>query len=160
MQNAVDTTLVTDVARDVLSEVAPQEVPILAAASKAYFDDPAAALRQWQTRDDVLGFGLDSLTVLVTPAVLHIVSEVFESLLRVATKAVEEGLSKEIPQVIRAMFRRFHSADPDTPSVLTRQQIGLIHANVLQAAKKLRLPDVKAQSLADAIAAQLVLARE
>lgn len=160
MENAAGAILVTDVARDVLSEIAPEEMPIFAAASRAYFADPAAARQQLRSRDNVLGFGVEALTVVVTPAVLLILSEVFDFLTGVAAKATEEGLTKEIPQIIKAMFRKFHSSEPDIPSVLTREQIGLIHSNVLLAAKKLRLPAEKAQSLANAVTAQLVLPKE
>lgn len=160
MENSADTTLVTNVARDVLSAIAPQEIPIFAAASRAYFADPDAALQEIRSRDDVLGFGMDALSALLTPAVLLILSEVFEFLIGVARKATEDGLAKEIPQLLRAMFKRFQASEPDVPTVLTSEQIGLIHGNVLLAAKKLRLPADKAQSLANAITAQLVLPQD
>jgi len=160
MESTAGATLITEVGRDVLSKIAPEETPIFAAASKAYFADPAAALRQLRSKDNVLGFGLEAVAVAVTPVILVALSEMFEFLTRVAAKAVEDGLAKEIPDVISAMFRKFHSAKPQTPSVLTREHIGLIHGNVLQAARRLRLPPDKAQSLADAVTAQLVLAKE
>ena len=160
MENSAGTLLVTEVARDVLSEIAPEEMPIFPAARRAYFADPAAAVRQLHAKDSVLGFGMEALAVAATPAVLAILSEVFGFLTRVAAKAVEDGLSQEIPQLIKAMFKKFHSSAPDVPSVLTREQMGQIHSNVLLAAKKLRLPAEKAQSLADAVTAQLVLAKE
>jgi hypothetical protein len=160
MEDSAGATLVADIARDVLSEVAPQEVPIFAAVSRAYFADPAAALKQSQSKDYVLGFGAGTLTVLLTPAILHILSEVLEFLTRVAKKAVEDGLAKEIPEVVKAMFARFRSSEPAIPSVLSKEQIGLVHGNVLRAAKKLRLPVDKAESLANAVTAQLVLPKE
>src|SRR5262249_18716495 len=147
MEKSTDAALVTEVARDVLSEVAPQEMPIFAAASRAYFADPASALRQSRPKDNVLGFGIEAVGVLVTPAVLLVVSEVLEFLTRIAAKAMEDGLAKEIPQIIKSMFRKFHSSDPDTPAVLTKEHLALIHGNVLLAAKKLRLPAEQAQSL-------------
>ena len=160
MENTAGAAIITEVGRDVLSEIAPEEMPIFGAASNAYFADPAAALRQVPSRDNVLGFGVEAVAVVVTPVVLLALSEVLQFLTRVAAKAVEDGLAKEIPDVIRAMFRKFHSAKPQMPSVLTREHIGLIHGNVLLAARRLRLPPDKAQSLADAVTAQLVLARE
>jgi len=160
MGNSSDTTLVADVARDVVSEIAPQEMPIFAAASRAYFADPDAALKHFRSKDYVLGFGLDAMAVLLTPVVLQVMSEVIEFLTRIAKKAVEDGVQKEASQLVAAMFAKFHSSKPAIPSVLTREQIGLIHGNVLSAAKKLRLPVDKAQSLANAVTAQLVLPNE
>jgi hypothetical protein len=160
VESSANTALVTEVARDVLSEIAPQEIPILAAASRAYFANPAAALRQASSKDNVLGFGIEAAAVVVTPAVLFVMSEVLDSLTRVAKKAIEEGLTEEIPQVIKAMFRKFHSSAPAVPSVLTKEQLALIHGNVQLAAKKLRLSTDQARSLANAVTAQLVLAKE
>jgi hypothetical protein len=157
MENSANATLVTEVARDVLAEIAPQEVPIFAATSRAYFADPAAALRQLRSKDDVLGFGLDTAAGLFTPVVLLLLSETLEYLTRVAAKAAADGLAKEIPELIKAMFKKFHSSRPDTPSVLTNEHIAMIHANILASAKKLRLPAEKARSLANAVTVQLVL---
>ncbi|WCM53271.1 hypothetical protein OH720_09730 [Pseudomonas sp. WJP1] len=157
MENFVDNTLVTDVAREVVSEIAPQEMPIFMAASRAYFNDPKKALHEIRSKDDALGFGMEALGVVVTPVVLHIISEVFAFLIGVARKATEDGLAKEIPQLLKAMFKKYQGSQPDVPTVLTREQIGLIHANVLLAAENLRLPPDKAKSLANAITTQLVL---
>lgn len=160
MENSARTTLVTEVARDVLSEIAPQEMPIFAATSKAYFADPAAALQQLRAKDDVLGFGMDTAAALFTPAILLLLSETLEYLTRVAAKATADGLAKEIPDLIKAMFKKFHPSQPQTPSVLTKEHIAMVHGNILTSAKKLRLPAEKARSLADAVTAQLVLGKE
>lgn len=147
-------TLVTDIARDVLEELAPQELPILPAAARAYFANPAAALKQSRSKDSALGFGVDSF-VFLTPVVLPVLSEVFEFLREVAEKAVEAGLAKEIPEIIKGMFRRFQPSEPGSP-VLTTDQIAIVHGKVLAAAKRLRLPRDEARSLADAVTARLV----
>jgi hypothetical protein len=114
MENAIDATLVTDIAGDVLVELAPQELPILPAASRAYFADPAAALKQLHPKDNALGFGVDPTLVFLTPIVLQVLADVFGFLTGVAKKAVEAGLAKEIPEIIKGMFRKFHSFEPDS----------------------------------------------
>src|SRR5262249_25136162 len=131
-----------------------------AAASRAYFADPSAALRQARSKDNVLGFGIEAVTVVVTPAVLLVMSEVLEYLTNVAAKAVAQGLTEEISLVIKAMFRKFHASTPNVPSMLTREHLAVVHDNVLLAAKKLHLPAEQARSLANAVTAQLVLAKE
>jgi hypothetical protein len=156
MGKTVDATLVSDIARDVLEELAPQEMPIFPAASRAYFADPAAALKQSRSKDSALGFGVDSF-VFLTPVVLPVLSEVFEFLTQVAEKAVEGGLAKEIPEIVKGMFRKFHSSEPESASVLTKEQIAFVHGKVLAAAKRLRVPPDQARSLADAVTARLVM---
>lgn len=157
MLNTADAALVTDVARDVLSEIAPDELPIFPAASRAYVADPAAALRGLGTKDEMLGFGLEALAAAATPVVLIVVSEVFQFLAGVATKAVADGLTREISDIVKAMFKRFRPSAPGIPSVLTRENIATIHGNVLLAAQRLRLSQDKALALANAVTAQLVL---
>lgn len=160
MKYSSNNTLVVDIARDVIAEIAPQEIPIFPAATEAYFAKPAEALKQLRSKDSVLGFGMDSLAIVLTPAVLHILSKVFEFLTDIAKKAVEGGLSAEIGEVIKAMFKKSLPAEPTFPSVLTKEQIGIIHSNVLLAARKLRLPTGRAHALADAVTAQFVLPKE
>jgi hypothetical protein len=157
MLNTADAALVTDVARDVLSEIAPDELPIFPAASRAYVADPAAALRGLGAKDEMLGFGLEALAAAATPVVLIVVSEVFQFLTGVATKAVADGLTREISEIVKAMFKRFRPSAPGIPSVLTREHIATVHGNVLLAAQRLRLPQDKALALANAVTAQLVL---
>jgi len=157
MRNSANATLISDIARDVLAELAPQEMPIFPAASRAYFANRDAALKQFRSKDYVLGFGMDPLAVFLTPAVLYILSEVFEFLTDIAKKTIEAGLEKEIPEIVKAMFKKFHSSETSIGSVLTKEQIALIHGNILLAAKKLRLPADKARSLANTVTAQLVL---
>lgn len=157
MDDSASAMFVGDIARDVLSEIAPQEIPIFAATSRAYFANPEAALQQLHSKDNVLGFGADAAGFLFTPAVLLVLSETFQYLLRVAAKATADGLAKEIPELIKAMFRKFQPSQLDAPSVLTKEHIASIHGNILVSAKKLRIPAEKARSLANAVTAQLVL---
>ena len=157
MPNTADAALVTDVARDVLSQIAPDELPIFPAASRADVADPAAALRGLGARDEVLGFGIEALAAAATPVVLIVVTEVFQFLTSVAAEAAADGLTKEISEVVRAMFKRFRPSATSIPSVLSREHIATIHGNVLLAAQRLRLPQDKARALANAVTAQLVL---
>ena len=144
--------LVTDVARDVLAEIAPDELPIFQAASKAYFANPKAALKQTQSKDSVLGLGPDSVTLL-TPAVLHIVSEVCLFLAPVATEVAKSALAEGATEVLKGIFRRYGRK---TPPVLSLEQIQMVQAKVEAEARKMRLPGNLAESLTNAVIAQLI----
>lgn len=159
MDNFSEDDLVGDIALDILTHIAPQEVAIFPAASRAYFADKDAALSNLRQGDDVLGFG-ESLTVFFTPVVLHVLSEVVDSLARIARKAIEDGVSREFTAVLQSMFAKFRGPKPNELSVLTKEQIGLIHAKVVSTAAKLRLPAADAAALANAVTAQLVTAQK
>jgi hypothetical protein len=157
MNNEENRKLIGDIASDVLADVAPHEVPIFPAVSRAYFADPARAPKQRPKRDAALGFGADSLSVLLTPFVLHILSEVFEILTDAAKKAVEAGLAKEIPDVLRSMLKRFGLSGSSIPSPLGKAQLALIHERILREARRLQLPDDKVEAIANAVTTQLVI---
>jgi hypothetical protein len=157
MSNAEDSELITTIARDILAEVAPQEIPIFPAVSRAYFADPARALKLRRTGDAALGFGADALAVFLTPAVLHILSAVCEILMEAAKKAVTDGLAKEIPEALKAMLKRFGRSAASMPSPLGKVQLEQIHASVLLEAKKLQLPDDKIEAIANAVTAHLII---
>jgi hypothetical protein len=157
MSSEGNRALIGDLAQDVLADVAPQEVPIYPAVSRAYFADPARALKRRRTGDAALGFGADSLTVLMTPVVLHILSGVFEILTDAAKKAVEEGLAKEIPEALKAMLRRFGLSAASIPSPLGKVQLELIRETVLQEARKLQLPEDKIEAIANAVTTHLII---
>lgn len=157
MSNAEENELIATVARDLLADVAPQEIPIFPAVSRAYFADPGRALKRRQAGDDALGFGADALAVLVTPILLHILSEVWDILIEAAKKAVTDGLAKEIPEALKAMFKRFDRSATSPPSPLGKAQLELIHDSVLAEARKLQLPDDKIEAIANAVTAHLII---
>lgn len=151
MIHSTENELVSEIARDIVTQIAPQELPIFPAVSEAYFDDPTKALNTLKSEDRVLGFGLDPSAALLTPVVLAVLSAVFQFLVQIAEKAVEDGLGEEVGEIIKRMLSK---GDYSKRSVLTEEQIGLIRQKVLTAAKGLRLSGDKPAALANAVAAQ------
>ncbi|MBV8096675.1 MAG: hypothetical protein JO110_26210, partial [Acetobacteraceae bacterium] len=147
--------IIRDIGREVVAVAAPEELLIFHAASAAYFANPERALKTSRSRDNVLGFGLDPVGIVLTPVVLSIMHEVFGFLMEIAEGAIKAGLQRKISDLIRSMFKK--NADSGT-SILTSRQIKAVHEKVLLAANKLQLPSSKAESLADAVTAQLALA--
>jgi len=64
--------LVADLARDMVAEIAPQELPTFRAQSEAYFKDPERALKGQAGKDDMLGFGVGAAVTFLTPVVLAV----------------------------------------------------------------------------------------
>lgn len=159
MEDALRAVFVNDVARDVVSAVAPEELPVFAAVSEAFAADPDLTVKGERSTDEVLGFG-SGMGPFLTPIVLSVVGEVIDFLIAIARKAVHDGLSAEAADLVKAMLAKFHTKKPATVSILTREQLVLVHDNVLRAAKRHRLPAEQARDLADAVMARLVLAKE
>ncbi|SAK99584.1 hypothetical protein [Caballeronia ptereochthonis] len=160
MKEESQTVLVTEIARDVLTEIAPQELSVFVPASRAFFANPQAVIKQTRSTDASLGFGADPFIVYLTPVVLHVLNETYKFLIEVAKKAVADELAKETPDIIRGMFKKFSTTKVAVHITLTPEQLELVHANAILAATRLRLSPDKAKALANAITTQLVLPEE
>ncbi|SAK90108.1 hypothetical protein AWB80_06381 [Caballeronia pedi] len=161
MDNAAEHTLIRDLSRDVLTQIAPQELPLFKTVSAAWFADPDAAKKASKNRDAALGFGPDGFSILFTPLILQVVSEIMPILGGIALKATETAVGEEVSILVRKMFRRSEAdASADPAPVLTREQLGDVHQHVIAAGKRLRLESAQAQRLADAVVAQLVLQKD
>jgi hypothetical protein len=158
MFDANTNLLMNEVARDVLADIAPQELPIFPAVSKAYFADPSVALNKLRSRDTALGLGMESLAILLTPIVLQILAQAFQILTEAAQKAVTDGLAKEIPDAIKMMFKRFRASGPSMPPPVGKVQLDAIRAKIRLTAKEMQLPDDKIAVLINAVTAQLAIA--
>lgn len=159
MDCSAEQALVRIVARDILQQIAPYEVPLYEATSAAYFADPARALKAARTRDAALGFGTDPFSILFTPLVLQVVSEIVPVLGSIAKKTAETVIGDEVSRIIKGMFKRFHDSEPDPAATLSHEQLAQIHLTVIEAGKKLKLPSDKARTLADAVIVQFVVRR-
>ena len=177
--------LISDVGRDVIGEIAPQELPLYRANSTAYFKDPQKALSRQESREQKLGFGAGTSVTLLTPVVLAVLTEVVKFVSDEVKKNLQEEGSELIGETIKGMFRKFRAKEaverelaPDaavaapvpatepspepaeTPPrfALSAEQIAAVRRIAVERAALLRLSERTAQLLADSIAASLVVA--
>lgn len=156
MEQEVPAAIITDIAREILKGIAPEELLIFEPAANAYFLNPTAALKQARSKDSVLGFGTNALPLLLAPIVLQISSEVIEFLEGVAKKvALEDGLKTGLPQLVKAMLQKVNSAPGSEAVVLTAEQARAIRLKALLTAEEYRVPRQTAEAIANAVVAQL-----
>ncbi|CUW32996.1 MULTISPECIES: hypothetical protein [Streptomyces] len=79
-EDAPHHVLITEIARDVIEEIAPDEVPMFSAVSDAYFADPRRATSSRGTRKSPLGFGSGAVDLILTPIVLAATAKAVECL--------------------------------------------------------------------------------
>jgi hypothetical protein len=154
MSNYPYGALLRDVARDVVEQAAPHELPIYQAASAAFFADPKNALQRSRAKDSVLGFGFDPLTAMLTPAILSVLWGVFAFLVGITQKAIAAGLEREISDILKSMFAKFGSPER---SLLTGKQVEALREQILRDAEELKIPGGKARALAETVIAQLAV---
>src|SRR5207248_6384818 len=68
------------ISRVAVGSLAPEEMPIFDAVSQRCVANPERGLRMGQTSDDILGFGIDVLVPLLTPAAVAVAAEVLRIL--------------------------------------------------------------------------------
>ncbi|MFI1629058.1 hypothetical protein ACH4YO_33820 [Streptomyces noursei] len=137
--------------RDVVAEVAAEELPVVDAL--AGFDDATVLqrLRRRGRRREPLGFGLDEVAVLVTPVVWLVVDQAAK---RIADGAVD-GASKGAKAVLRKVLRR-PTASVVVPQ-LTPAQLGEVRRAVLEMAARRGLAQERAVAVADAVVSRLAV---
>ncbi len=143
---------VRDLVHSVVEDLAPDELPLVEGLFR--FNDAKVVLRlsgRSRVREP-LGFGMGEIAVLVTPVVWLALNQAAQ---RIADKAMDGATSRTTP-VLRRIFRR--RAAPVTIPPLTREQLGDVRRLVLAAAKQQGVSDKRADQIADAVVARLVLA--
>ncbi|MFG1953474.1 hypothetical protein [Micromonospora sp. NPDC048830] len=144
--------LVRDAVRDVVAEVAPDEL-VLADALRR-FDDDTALRRLTRARQsrDMLGFGLGEAAVLVTPLVWIAVDEVVRAAVGAGITRVGTGARTWL----RARLRR--PQPPRAMPALTGEQLRAVRDRVGELAVAAGLAPAEAATLADRVVARLALA--
>lgn len=175
MSSTPDDALVVALARATVERAAPEELLIFPAASEAYLEgqDPSKKTRG----DPMLGFGIETAVVLITPIALTVAKDVLGFLRVQLKKQAEEHGDDAVDWFIDKLFHRGDKgpdaaapADASAPAApvpasepaeeleLTEEQLEQVRAFALEKAKQLKLPDAKAQLLADSLVGSLATA--
>jgi len=140
---------VADVAREVIGQVAPEELPLVEGLSRMEPDTVHRRLSGRHTRRDPLGFGLTEAATLLSP-VLWIALE--ETVRRTVVSA-EDGAVKGSKALWRRL-RRGRQAPLVVPP-LTEAQIEQVRSRVLELAAAQGVTPENATSLADCLGKHL-----
>jgi hypothetical protein len=151
MTNTDQQQLVENVARQIIVQTAPEELPLFRATSKAYFKNPAQVLKEQQSEDELLGFGAGEAVTLLTPYVLVIMTEVVKFVTDEVQKALADESANVISDLVKKLFKRL-----PTEEKLSAEQLIQVRKVAYENALRLKLPDEQANLLADAIKGALL----
>jgi hypothetical protein len=158
--NGENNLLIVDVARDIVAQTEPGELPLFRAISTEYFKRPAKAVKNQSGRDELLGFGIGETVSLLTPAVLVVTTQVVAFLTEVVRQSVVEESASLINERVRRMFKKFRqegARDELAPAPLTREQLAQVHKQAYEKFLELKLSGTRANRLADAVLASLIV---
>ena len=107
MADTPQSQLVEEIARDLVGQIAPHELPLFRATSAAYFRRSARSLKTQGARDEMLGFGTDTAVTFLTPIVPAVTNEVVEFVAAsVKTSAAADSGNLAVAQAKRT-FRKY-----------------------------------------------------
>jgi hypothetical protein len=158
-----DRVMVEEFAKQVLADVAPEELAIFDETAQEYHEDPQGVLSA-SGRDEAVGFGLD--IALLTPYVLAVSGPVLAYLLKTVSDAAKKESQPLIAEWVHRLFRRGHGDEKgeektkaDEPeATISPEEAAQVREVALARAHDLKLPDEKARLLADAIVGGLNVA--
>jgi hypothetical protein len=160
MADITQNQLVTDVAHDVVAQMAPQELPFFSVTTEAYFKNPKKMRQEQVGKDETLGFGVGEIAAF-SPIIIAIADDTLKYI-----------LGELIPQEIKAsgiMSRIFknkrsaHTKDKQVtlPLSLTPEQLRLVQEEALRSAMPFKqLSHAQANQLATSLVGRLALANK
>ena len=146
--------LVADIARDLVSETAPQELPLFRANRELFFKDPDK-FNAPSNKDEMLDFGIGEVVVMLTPYLLAITREVIRFLADELQKSLKTESASLINTAIKNLFKKFRPPEEHTVPALTHEQLTRVRDLAIAKARELHLSDEQATLLADAVAGSL-----
>lgn len=156
-----DQQLLSDIARELIADIAPQELPLFRATSAAYFADPERVEKERGGNDAMLGFGVDAAIASWTPIVLTVTSAVVGFLREEIKDSAKGETSGLVGAWMKQLFKKFRPPDDGEGTVppLTPEQLTQVREQALKKARQLKLPPGQAGMLADAIVGGLAVSR-
>ena len=157
--------MISDIARNLVSELVPEELPLFRANSEAYFSDSGNALKSQSSKDNMLGFGPGDAVVYLTPAILEITRQVVAFVFEEVKKAAKGESAAWVNDAVKSMFALFRKDKPlahlETHRAavqLSAEQLAQVRRMVIDKATQLKFSEMRANTLADAVVGGLALA--
>ena len=149
---AEDRELIAQCAREILSVVAPQELPLFGPTRRYYLQQGQPPAPSVKGKDEMLGFGLGGAEMLLTPGVFAVVIELAKKigggLLDVAGDALKDRAATSGQ---RALERLLGASTAGGAAALSQPQIAAIRQQVVDHARALKVEEAQARLLADAV---------
>ncbi len=148
--------LADELAQQVLTEVAPEELALFEDTAQQYHADPEAVLDP-KHRDEALGFGLE--LAMLSPVVIMVALSVVQWLAKTVIEAAIKESSPSVMSYLRRLFRSKDAARTDAkPLGLTADQTKQVRALAYEKALAAGVSSDQAKLIADATAGALVMA--
>jgi hypothetical protein len=109
--------LVEALAKDLVAQIAPQELPLFRATSQAYFQNSNRLFKDQEPKDEMLGFGVGESVTLLTPFILSILVEIVKYLSNEFASTVKTEGASYLNEMVKQSFQKFRRQPPLTNDV-------------------------------------------
>ena len=152
--------LINEVAYNLISREAPEELPLYVTTRNQYFADPEKFVQPVKPEDDELGFGATIVFETFTQLVFPLVTPILSYLLEQVAEAIQEEGAKQAVNWVRSLFKEQPKASP----IFTQEQLQVIAVTIQNIAnteaERLGLDTEQAQTVSDSVIARLALAKK
>jgi hypothetical protein len=153
VEHSVREQAIDVIARQVVADVSPAELPLFRATASRFHADPGARVGAKPKADETLGFGAETAVVLITPYVLDLVKRLFTRIVEKVGDGAADSLAARIVKLFGGGTTEDSRGDGVAP--LTPEQLRVIADTARAEAGQLALPADQADRLADAVVAAL-----
>lgn len=151
--------LVNEVAYRLVSENAPEELPLYVSTRDRYFDDPEGFVQPAEAEDEALGFGAAAAVETFTRVLFPIITSVLAHVVSEATKALKDEGGKKAVDWVRDLF-----TSPKPQPVFDQAELKMIQKQIQsiadKEARRLNLKKSQVLAISDAVIAKLALAQK
>lgn len=145
---------IKEVSYNIINDIAPEELDMFDEISDAYFSDPSVFEKK-KSGDDPIGFGIESMTDMLSPAALSVVTTVVTYIAAEAFGAAKGALTDELKSRIKSLFNK--KTEKKEADELTPDQLREIHNKAVSRGIELHLSEEQSNNLANALIASMVL---
>ena len=164
--------LIAELTYEVVGEVAPEEQEIFDELLQEYYQPTKPDARRASGSDDPLGFGLEGVVSMATPAAAALVATFLNHMLDEAVKTLQDESAEAVKQKITALFHRTKDQKPadDKPAEpaggakveaaavgFDRNQLAVILKAAKDEARKRGASKDEAEQMANALFVRLAL---
>jgi hypothetical protein len=149
--------LIQEMSKDIVIEVAPEELDIFDELVMEYFQDPTPPQVQSSQKDDPLGFGIEETLIAITPAAAAVANIVINHILTEFIKITESESSEAVKGKIKALFHSGNKDQTNNPTPLTKDQLENIRKVARNQAIRHGVKADKADKIANALIGRLAL---
>jgi hypothetical protein len=152
--------LLNQAAYRLVSELAPEEIPIYVETRDRYFADPEGFGQSSPGDDEVLGIGEVFAIKTLSKVVFPILTPILNHLLTAVTETVQDELGEEASTWVKQLF----TPEQLPQSIFNQAELEVIAATIRDIAAteadRLRLDPDQASTVSDAVIARLALAKQ